>query len=866
MKDRALRMGTLVLLGMLVSACNLGVPQVTPTVAPSNTPTPEETRIALEPTRTPILLPTSTPTATLQPTETPPPTATLTPSTTPSQTATATGTLPPSETPTNTATATHTATSTATATETATPTATATETPSNTPTLTHTPTNTPTGTQTPSATPSDTPTSTPTHTPTFTLTPTPTNTPTSTPSPTETLPPSPTPIPLPTETATATATATATPTETATPTTTATPSETPTGTSTPSETPQPSPTPVPPSPVPPTETATVTITPSETPTATITFTPLPSLTPTLTATPSITPTSTTDPAIAATRAVQLAQTEAARLPSATPTPTVDIMAITMTAIAIDIFNTQTALPPTWTPLPEPSATSTLAPTLDVTPTFITATPGDLGIIIPSATPEIVFTSTPELQPVGTVIAAPPTPTPFTPTPLPPDFPLPPIVPPPPPSFGGIFSTGSASAFIFNGANINFDGLDRGGALLFAPNPVFPSSYARTDGAGNLNIEAPDGSVGRLDPIADPFLGPAERNKNNVSALAWSPDGRKLAYLINPEGADDKGNSGIWYWDDNLNDSYPLLRDCVDGRYQQVCNQVSNPMPFRSTIRMSWSPDSNRILVTQRLTEEGRNAITIVNAVPNKQAYVTAPPIARYDSAEWLDNNTLLVSGRRPRDGRVIIARISAFLPSDANTIGEEILFDASAAGLWAQDARLINGTLYFLGRPGGPDGPLQLYRVINGQAQALGGFIGAAYPERVEWAPSRVEVVLRVQGGDIAVNLNGQATQIIPPPSVQIQPGSAPSGSGGASIPAGIVEGSRYAPGQQVQYLGAGPRNLRLAPNTASGIVDVINSFEFVAILAGPYEGEGYIWWRISNTRGVQGWMADNTGASLFVP
>jgi hypothetical protein len=209
---------------------------VTPSVTPSNSPTP-----SITPTNTPSVTPTNTPTVTptntLTPTNTPTVTQTNTPSSTRlcksytlvgsisgfctifnwtncdgtpgnitrcfgasaticalagsvtqsgSGTITDNGICPtPTPTPTNTATPTVTPTNTATPTVTpsitpsVTPSITPTETPTNTPSVT--PTNTPS--VTPSITPSVTPSITPTETPTNTPTLTPTNTQTPTPSP-----------------------------------------------------------------------------------------------------------------------------------------------------------------------------------------------------------------------------------------------------------------------------------------------------------------------------------------------------------------------------------------------------------------------------------------------------------------------------------------------------------------------------------------------------------------------------------------------------------------------------------------------------------------------------------------------------------
>jgi len=245
-------------------------PRVTPSITPTNTPTP-----SITPTNTPTRTQTPTNTPTRTQTRTPKGTPTSTATNTPTKTVTKTQTPTPSNTPTNTQTPTNTKTPSYTPTNTQTPdrtndpTPTNTRTPTNTPTNTRTPTITPTNTPTPSITPSQTPTNTPSQTQTPTQTSSQTQTPTQTPSQTQT--PTPTQTPSNTSTPRGTPTSTRTPSNTATASPTQTPTNTPTKTSTPTLTPEGSPTQTP------------TNSPTQTPTATVTLsrsqTPTPSKTP-----------------------------------------------------------------------------------------------------------------------------------------------------------------------------------------------------------------------------------------------------------------------------------------------------------------------------------------------------------------------------------------------------------------------------------------------------------------------------------------------------------------------------------------------------------------------------------------------------------
>jgi hypothetical protein len=202
---------------LFVSACNLGVPHVTPTVAPTDTPTEGATQVVQQATRTPIITLTGTSTLTQTLTTTPLPTVTPAPTLTANPSETPTLTLTPSET--FTATVTPSSTLTVTPSPTVTPAPTNTPNPSETSTLTFTPSQTATATVTASSTltitPSFTPTLTATTTATITATP----------------PPTLTDLPRP-ATETPTFTPSPSPSWTATPSQTATPSDTPTATET----------------------------------------------------------------------------------------------------------------------------------------------------------------------------------------------------------------------------------------------------------------------------------------------------------------------------------------------------------------------------------------------------------------------------------------------------------------------------------------------------------------------------------------------------------------------------------------------------------------------------------------------------------
>ena len=745
------------ILALVVVACNLELPNATPTVAPTNTP--PQTQIAEEPTRTPIIQLSATPTTTLP----------YTPTDLPTFTPTAT------HTPTNTATGTQTATFTPTLT--LTPTLTSTATITRTPTATHTPTNTPTGTQTP--------TRTPTHTPTPTQTPVPTQT------------------PLPTATATHTAIPTVTP---------------------------------------------IPIIDTDTPVPT--NTPLPTQTPVPTQTPL--PTATQTPASTAT-------------PNMTATTLVEIQ--------------QTRNAPTFTAVPQPTATNTVQPpTQDVTPTIITATAAsqDPGIL-PTPAPNVTaVASTPEPQPDAPTATFTPV---LTPTAFPPEL-IPatvvlqirPTIP-----FIPTFNNASTSAYTFNvgPGGFIFNGTPIQGTVgLFAANPADPNSFARTDSNGYLTFAPPGGGERGLStsPFYDGFgVSSPQENKNYATDLSWSPNGRSLSFLIQPPPGTDNQNAGVWYWDANTNLAYPLIRDCPQEGYTS-CANVSNRLAAHWQSRdVEWSPDSTRAMVTLWLPDEGRQAITIINAIPDENLANTTQDFLRFDNAQWLDNERILVSGRTLDGGNSIVG-----IWNVRSKQYEQTLIDGNANGLFLFDAaRRLNGDIVALGREGVIGGPLRLYRIVNGTAEAMSGYLADRHPDKIQWAANYAEVVLSFGGTQFSINTsNGAISQVTTTGQIRVSSGAAPGGqvtggdAGQGSPPTGVVAGSRYSAGQQIRYIGDGPRNMRQQPSLGGFLVDVVNPGEYVTILAGPYTSDGYEWWFISNARNNQSWISTHTaeGFDFFQP
>ncbi|MEO1165630.1 MAG: hypothetical protein AAFV98_17725 [Chloroflexota bacterium] len=686
------------------------------------------------------------------------------------------------------------------------------------------------------------------------------------PTETDTPTPRPTNTPIPTETNTATPTATVTLTPSPTLTGTQTPTNTPTNTVTPSPTATDTPT------VTPSPTNTSTVTPSPTNTEPPTPTPLILSTDTPTAVPSNTPSLTPPPATA----TDTPTSTATNTPTPSPTNTPNLAATANTELLLTrAAASDTPSLPTFTPVPQSSPTNTLVPpTLDVTPTFITATP-NTGII---PTPEIEFT--PELStPVIDFDAPTATATPFnriTPSPFPIDQ-IPATVQIQEradtvvlaPTFNN--TTTTALTFDVGAGGFFFNGVPLGGGRgvrLFAANPADPNSFARTDANGLLTF-APIGG-GETQVTTSPFfigfgVDSAETNENFVSDITWSPNGQRLAFIVQPASGTDNVNAGVWFWDQGSNSTGVLLHDCPFEGYTS-CGLTNRPISNWQSIDVEWSPNSNRVVITAFSISEGRQVIFVseMNFVTRRPE---APPLLRWDNAQWLNNSELLVSGRAPDGG----SRIAIF---DTQFGTETILYNASANGQFFVDAaQRADGQLVAIGREGDANGAYRLYRIDNGVATPISGFIGDRAPDRITWSANYGEAVLTFGGQQVIVNTrSGSVNNANTSGEVQVGAGFTTNTSGETVLqappPSGVVAGSRYSAGQQIQFIGDIARNMRIQPSTSAAFADIVQPAEFVTVLAGPYEAEGYEWWQVSNRNGTRAWISVRTldGFSFFVP
>jgi hypothetical protein len=75
-------------------------------------------------------------------------------------------------------------------------------------------------------------------------------------------------------------------------------------------------------------------------------------------------------------------------------------------------------------------------------------------------------------------------------------------------------------------------------------------------------------------------------------------------------------------------------------------------------------------------------------------------------------------------------------------------------------------------------------------------------------------------------------------------------------VPGGVIEGSRFTPGQQLRVVTAVDLRVRTNPNVEANQLGAAPIGSFVAILAGPVNNGCCEWWQVKTAGGLIGWVA----------
>jgi hypothetical protein len=287
---------------------------------------------------------------------------------------------------------------------------------------------------------------------------------------------------------------------------------------------------------------------------------------------------------------------------------------------------------------------------------------------------------------------------------------------------------------------------------YSQNPANPNRYAVVDTSGLLYLtDLGGGNASRIDNGPYTQFLPNGRSDNNAAAdvAVWSPNGQRLAFIIN---GDLNANDGVWYIEPGVFGPLQLLVDCPVQDFVG-CNIVAEPDSFGlwESRELYWSSDSFNLLINVNLPDRGRRGLIVMSMTQYERVRDNRPPVLLYDYGTWGNNGRILASGRNP-DGAAVVAWI--------NTSGvvSETVYNAAAGGMWMGWAvQRPNGEIIALGAPGVGNSALAIYN-MNGQA--LTAPIGSGFPQRVEWSPARDAVVIEANGQRFVASVDGQIVEI----------------------------------------------------------------------------------------------------------
>lgn len=296
--------------------------------------------------------------------------------------------------------------------------------------------------------------------------------------------------------------------------------------------------------------------------------------------------------------------------------------------------------------------------------------------------------------------------------------------------------------------------------LVVQNPVNSQRYIIADYQGLL-FTMDKGQPARLN--VSPFLDfiPPTREQNNdiVTDAAWSPDGQFVAFVINTTGNPARSSDdGVWFFQPYGFWPMQLLIACPPGC--EIVTRPDDPQTYepRSVV---WSLGSDFILVGLHLIEENRGGIMVIPRTNDETIRHIRQPVFYYDYGDWGNDGRIIVSGRSPEDGPVILGKL------DRTGRNLDIVLNGTEEGLWLQngtqrpdDDKPFANQLLALGRPGTEgSGPMWIYAEDGTPITSIP--IGASTPKFVRWNPDRTAVyVVTNDNRQFIATLDGVITEI----------------------------------------------------------------------------------------------------------
>lgn len=363
--------------------------------------------------------------------------------------------------------------------------------------------------------------------------------------------------------------------------------------------------------------------------------------------------------------------------------------------------------------------------------------------------------------------------------------------------------------------------------------------------------APDGKLAYLTAdggmVIDglPFLPPntADGRLPHVTALAWSPAGDWLAYVLSTPAVDGSRAAGqdvdgVW------------IRNVAGQAVRLGASSYDPGEGYRHfTGPIEWRPGGAEFLVRLDLeagSAYGRVDIESGALTPVWDESALAP--GTFETAHWsVNGNAIITSGAREA------------LRIEPGTLGAQPLV-AEDSDLWIEDARqFANGTLTFLGSAtgdSGPAGPRRLYLLPPGadRPQAVSGALSAEGAVGFLWDNFGEQVLIVTY--DAPGDLMGTAT-LLGPDGTQhdLSPLTGPVGA--------PKWGPHVKPGDSARVQATQGESLNVRAQPGGQILVQLANGARVTILGGPRQYEGVRWWQVRTPDGIAGWTAESvTNAS----
>lgn len=344
------------------------------------------------------------------------------------------------------------------------------------------------------------------------------------------------------------------------------------------------------------------------------------------------------------------------------------------------------------------------------------------------------------------------------------------------------------------------------------------------------------TVGGL-PIAPP-AGP-DGTRLTPKALAWSPLGVWLAYVLQTPGAEpgaagDFAQDGVW------------LRS-AEGRTVHLARSNYSGSgiasgPFAYTGPISWRPDGTEVLIgAQTGGGFGAARVNILTGEVRPVWDSASLPPGSYTGAQWsISGDAIITSG----DGQVL--RVAP------DTLSVQPLLAADAELLPHDAQQLANGTTTFAARSAsGDNGAWRLYLSAPGQDAPLAVTDALVDGGRIDflWGLYEQEAIIvaydtpdALYGTPFFLDAQGALRDLTPILGEIAAPAWGP-----------VVLRTDTA---RINTTDGEPLNLRDAPG--GSLLAALPNGTLVTVLSGPRAGDGLQWWQVRAADGIAGWVAES--------